>query len=214
MAGRSRGSRSHISMIQESWEFSLSWHRSEITEIMAGRIRTAPLVPIAAGVEAMIIWALGGWIISGNWPGWSELTIVGVVTLSIIMVIMVATEARRWRAAAWRSWQITPDWRGGAYVSPPTRRHGHMLMCVHAAPRNQGYGSQVLAHVCQWADEQGFTLELKSSGDAAERFYERFGFVKASRRAMRRECAFDGVDSHERSIVLDNVSNRLENMSS
>ena len=73
MAGRSRGSRSHISMIQESWEFSLSWHRSEITEIMAGRIRTAPLVPIAAGVEAAIIWALRGWIISGNWPGWSEL---------------------------------------------------------------------------------------------------------------------------------------------
>ncbi|BDE68769.1 hypothetical protein TPCU411_p090 (plasmid) [Cutibacterium acnes] len=121
-------------MIQESWEFSLSWHRSEITEIMAGHLRSAPLVPIAAGVEAAIIWALGGWIICGNWPGWSELTIVGVVTLSIIMVIMVATEARRWRAAAWRSWQITPDWRGGAYVSPPTRRHGHMLMCVHAAP--------------------------------------------------------------------------------
>ena len=197
MAGRSRRSRSHISMIQESWEFSLSWHRSEITEIMAGHLRSALLIPIAAGVEAAIIWALGGWIICGNWPGQGELTIVGVVTLSIIMVIMVATEARRWRAAAWRSWQITPDWRGGAYVSPPTRRHGHMLMCVHAAPRNQGYGSQVLAQVCQWADEHGLTLELKPSGPAAERFYKRFGFVKTSRRVMRRECLSGRADPHK-----------------
>lgn len=97
-------------------------------------------------------------------------------------------------------------------ADPPSWSHADVRAC--RPPRNQGYGSQVLAHVCQWADEQGFTLELKSSGDAAERFYERFGFVKASRRAMRRECAFDGVDSHERSIVLDNVSDRLENMSS
>ena len=113
------------------------------------------------------------------------------------MVIMVATEARRWRAAAWRSWQITPDWRGGAYVSPPTRRHGHMLMCVHAAPRNQGYGSQILTQVCQWADEHGLTLELKPSGPAAERFYKRFGFVKTSRRVMRRECLSGRADPHK-----------------
>ncbi|EGF74527.1 putative permease [Cutibacterium acnes HL099PA1] len=186
-----------MSLIRASWEFSWSWHRSEITEIMAGRIRTAPLVPIAAGVEAMIIWALGGWIISGNWPGWSELAMIGAATLVVVAVIMVATEARRWRAAAWRSWQITPDWRGGAYVSPPTRRHGHMLMCVHAAPRNQGYGSQILTQVCQWADEQGLTLELKPSGSAAERFYKRFGFVKASRRVMRRECLSGGADPHK-----------------
>ena len=201
-------------MIQESWEFSLSWHRSEITEIMAGHLRSALLIPIAAGVEAAIIWALRDWIICGNWPGQGELAMIGAATLVVVAVIMVALEAHHWRTATWRSWQTTPDWHGGAYVAPPARRHGPMLMCVHAAPRNQGYGSQVLAHVCQWADEQGFTLELKSSGDAAERFYERFGFVKASRRAMRRECAFDGVDSHERSIVLDNMSDRLENMSS
>ena len=44
-------------MIQESWEFSLSWHRSEITEIMAGHLRSGLLIPIAAGVEAAFIWA-------------------------------------------------------------------------------------------------------------------------------------------------------------
>ena len=197
MAGRSRRSRSHISMIQESWEFSLSWHRSEITEIMAGRIRTAPLVPIAAGVEAMIIWALGGWIICGNWPGQGELAMIGAATLVVVAVIMVALEAHHWRTATWRSWQTTPDWHGGAYVAPPARRHGPMLMCVHAAPRNQGYGSQILTQVCQWADEHGLTLELKPSGPAAERFYKRFGFVKTSRRVMRRECLSGRADPHK-----------------
>ena len=184
-------------MIQESWEFSLSWHRSEITEIMAGHLRSALLIPIAAGVEAAIIWALGGWIICGNWPGQGELTIVGVVTLSIIMVIMVALEAHHWRAATWRSWQTTPDWHGGAYVAPPARRHGPMLMCVHAVPRTQGHGSQILTQVCQWADEHGLTLELKPSGPAAERFYKRFGFVKTSRRVMRRECLSGRADPHK-----------------
>lgn len=186
-----------MSLIRASWEFSWSWHRSEITEIMAGHIRSAPLVPMVAGVEAIIVWALGTWIIFGDWPSRGELTIVGVVTVFIIMVVLVVTEARHWRAAAWRSWQITPDWRGGAYVSPPNRRRGHMLMCVHAAPRNQGYGSQVLARICQWADEQGITLELRSSGDAADRFYERFGFVKTSGRTMRRECVSGQVEAHQ-----------------
>ncbi|MDU4205533.1 MAG: GNAT family N-acetyltransferase [Cutibacterium acnes] len=120
-------------MIQESWEFSLSWHRSEITEIMAGHLRSALLIPIAAGVEAAIIWA----------------------------------------------------------------RHGLMLMCVHAVPRTQGHGSQILTQVCQWADEHGLTLELKPSGPAAERFYKRFGFVKTSRRVMRRECLSGRADPHK-----------------
>ena len=197
MAGRSRRSRSHISMIQESWEFSLSWHRSEITEIMAGRIRTAPLVPIAAGVEAAIIWALGGWIICGNWPGQGELAMIGAATLVVVAVIMVALEAHHWRTATWRSWQTTQNWHGGAYVAPPARRHGPMLMCVHAVPRTQGHGSQILTQVCQWADEHGLTLELKPSGPAAERFYKRFGFVKTSRRVMRRECLSGRADPHK-----------------
>jgi GNAT superfamily N-acetyltransferase len=197
MAGRSRRSRSHISMIQESWEFSLSWHRSEITEIMAGHLRSALLIPIAAGVEAAIIWALGGWIICGNWLGQGELAIIGAATLVVVAVIMVALEAHHWRTATWRSWQTTPDWRGGAYVSPSTRRHGPMLMCVHAVPRTQGHGSQILTQVCQWADEHGLTLELKPSGPAAERFYKRFGFVKTSRRVMRRECLSGRADPHK-----------------
>ena len=197
MAGRSRRSRSHISMIQESWEFSLSWHRSEITEIMAGHLRSALLIPIAAGVEAAIIWALRDWIICGNWPGQGELAMIGAATLVVVAVIMVALEAHHWRTATWRSWQTTPDWHGGAYVAPPARRHGHMLMCVHAAPRNQGYGSQILTQVCQWADEHGLTLELKPSGPAAERFYKRFGFVKTSRRVMRRECLSGRADPHK-----------------
>lgn len=134
MAGRSRRSRSHISMIQESWEFSLSWHRSEITEIMAGHLRSALLIPIAAGVEAAIIWALRDWIICGNWPGQGELAMIGAATLVVVAVIMVALEAHHWRTATWRSWQTTPDWHGGAYVAPPARRHGPMLMCVHAVP--------------------------------------------------------------------------------
>lgn len=184
-------------MIQESWEFSLSWHRSEITEIMAGRIRTAPLVPIAAGVEAAIIWALGGWIICGNWPGQGELAMIGAATLVVVAVIMVALEAHHWRTATWRSWQTTPDWHGGAYVAPPARRHGPMLMCVHAVPHTQGHGSQILTQVCQWADEHGLTLELKPSGPAAERFYKRFGFVKTSRRVMRRECLSGRADPHK-----------------
>lgn len=197
MAGRSRRSRSHISMIQESWEFSLSWHRSEITEIMAGHLRSALLIPIAAGVEAAIIWALRDWIICGNWPGQGELAIIGAATLVVVAVVMGATEARHWRTATWRSWQTTPDWRGGAYVSPSTRRHGPMLMCVHAVPRTQGHGSQILTQVCQWADEHGLTLELKPSGPAAERFYKRFGFVKTSRRVMRRECLSGRADPHK-----------------
>lgn len=197
MAGRSRRSRSHISMIQESWEFSLSWHRSEITEIMAGHLRSALLIPIAAGIEAAIIWALGGWIIFGNLPGWGELAVVGAATFLIVAVVMGATEARHWRTAAWRSWQTTQNWRGGAYVAPPARRHGPMLMCVHAVPRNQGHGSQILTQVCQWADEHGLTLELKPSGPAAERFYKRFGFVKTSRRVMRRECLSGRADPHK-----------------
>ena len=197
MAGRSRRSRSHISMIQESWEFSLSWHRSEITEIMAGRIRTAPLVPIAAGVEAAIIWALRDWIICGNWPGQGELAMIGAATLVVVAVIMVALEAHHWRTATWRSWQTTQNWHGGAYVAPPARRHGPMLMCVHAVPRNQGHGSQILTQVCQWADQHGLTLELKPSGPAAERFYKRFGFVKTSRRVMRRECLSGRADPHK-----------------
>ena len=110
---------------------------------------------------------------------------------------MVALEARRWRTATWRSWQTTPDWHGGAYVAPPARRHGPMLMCVHAVPHTQGHGSQILTQVCQWADEHGLTLELKPSGPAAERFYKRFGFVKASRRVMRRECLSGGADPHK-----------------
>ena len=197
MAGRSRRSRSHISMIQESWEFSLSWHRSEITEIMAGHLRSALLIPIAAGVEAAIIWALRDWIICGNWPGQGELAMIGAATLVVVAVIMVALEAHHWRTATWRSWQTTPDWHGGAYVAPPARRHGPMLMCVHAVPRTQGHGSQILTQVCQWADEHGLTLELKPSGPAAERFYKRFGFVKASRRVMRRECLSGGADPHK-----------------
>ena len=197
MAGRSRGSRSHISMIQESWEFSLSWHRSEITEIMAGHLRSALLIPIAAGVEAAIIWALGGWIICGNWPGQGELAMIGAATLVVVAVIMVALEAHHWRTATWRSWQTTPDWHGGAYVAPPARRHGPMLMCVHAVPHTQGHGSQILTQVCQWADEHGLTLELKPSGPAAERFYKRFGFVKTSRRVMRRECLSGRADPHK-----------------
>ena len=197
MAGRSRRSRSHISMIQESWEFSLSWHRSEITEIMAGHLRSALLIPIAAGVEAAIIWALRDWIICGNWPGQGELAIIGAATLVVVAVVMGATEARHWRTATWRSWQTTPDWRGGAYVSPSTRRHGPMLMCVHAVPHTQGHGSQILTQVCQWADQHGLTLELKPSGPAAERFYARFGFVKTSRRVMRRECLSGRADPHK-----------------
>ncbi|MES6838383.1 GNAT family N-acetyltransferase, partial [Cutibacterium acnes] len=63
-----------------------------------------------------------------------------------------------------------------------------------AVPRNQGHGSHILTQVCQWADQQGLTLELKPSGSAAERFYARFGFVKASRRVMRRECLSGGAD--------------------
>ena len=184
-------------MIQESWEFSLSWHRSEITEIMAGHLRSALLIPIAAGVEAAIIWALRDWIICGNWPGQGELAMIGAATLVVVAVIMVALEAHHWRTATWRSWQTTPDWHGGAYVAPPARRHGPMLMCVHAVPRTQGHGSQILTQVCQWADEQGLTLELKPSGSAAERFYKRFGFVKASRRVMRRECLSGGADPHK-----------------
>lgn len=121
-------------MIQESWEFSLSWHRSEITEIMAGHLRSALLIPIAAGVEAAIIWALRDWIICGNWPGQGELAMIGAATLVVVAVIMVALEAHHWRTATWRSWQTTPDWHGGAYVAPPARRHGPMLMCVHAVP--------------------------------------------------------------------------------
>ena len=101
-------------MIQESWEFSLSWHRSEITEIMAGHLRSALLIPIAAGVEAAIIWALRDWIICGNWPGQGELAIIGAATLVVVAVIMVALEAHHWRTATWRSWQTTPDWHGGA----------------------------------------------------------------------------------------------------
>ena len=197
MAGRSRRSRSHISMIQESWEFSLSWHRSEITEIMAGHLRSALLIPIAAGVEAAIIWALRDWIICGNWPGQGELAMIGAATLVVVAVIMVALEAHHWRTATWRSWQTTPDWHGGAYVAPPARRHGPMLMCVHAVPRNQGHGSQILTQVCQWADEHGLTLELKPSGPAAEQFYKRFGFVKTSRRVMRRECLSGRADPHK-----------------
>ena len=158
MAGRSRRSRSHISMIQESWEFSLSWHRSEITEIMAGRFRSSFVIVVVAGIEAAIIWALGGWMIFGNLPGWGELTVVGAATFLIVAVVMGATEARHWRTAAWRSWQTTPDWHGGAYVAPPARRHGPMLMCVHAVPHTQGHGSQILTQVCQWADQHGLTL--------------------------------------------------------
>lgn len=104
-------------MIQESWEFSLSWHRSEITEIMAGHRRSALLIPIAAGVEAAIIWALRDWIICGNWPGQGELAMIGAATLVVVAVIMVALEAHHWRTATWRSWQTTPDWHGGAYVA-------------------------------------------------------------------------------------------------
>ncbi|MES7006781.1 GNAT family N-acetyltransferase [Cutibacterium acnes] len=184
-------------MIQESWEFSLSWHRSEITEIMAGHLRSALLIPIAAGVEAAIIWALRDWIICGNWPGQGELAMIGAATLVVVAVIMVALEAHHWRTATWRSWQTTQNWHGGAYVSPSTRRHGPMLMCVHAVPRTQGHGSQILTQVCQWADEHGLTLELKPSGPAAERFYKRFGFVKTSRRVMRRECLSGRADPHK-----------------
>jgi len=108
-------------MIQESWEFSLSWHRSEITEIMAGHLRSALLIPIAAGVEAAIICALRGWINCGNWPGWSELAMIGAATLGVVAVSRVALEAHHWRTATWRSWQTTPDWHGGAYVWPRQR---------------------------------------------------------------------------------------------
>lgn len=46
-------------------------------------------------------------------------------------------------------------------------------------------------------DEHGLTLELKPSGPAAERFYKRFGFVKTSRRVMRRECLSGRADPHK-----------------
>ena len=186
-----------MSLIHSSWAFSWSWHRSEAAEIMAGRFRSSFVIVVVAGIEAAIIWALGGWMIFGNLPGWGELAVVGAATFLIVAVVMGATEAHHWRTAAWRSWQTTPDWRGGAYVSPSTRRHGPMLMCVHAVPRNQGHGSQILTQVCQWADEHGLTLELKPSGRAAERFYKRFGFVKTSRRVMRRECLSGRADPHK-----------------
>jgi len=164
---------------------------------MAGRFRSSFVIVVAAGIEAAIIWALRDWIICGNWPGQGELAIIGAATLVVVAVVMGATEARHWRTAAWRSWQTTPDWHGGAYVAPPARRHGPMLMCVHAVPHTQGHGSQILTQVCQWADEHGLTLELKPSGPAAERFYKRFGFVKASRRVMKRECLPGGADPHK-----------------
>ncbi len=140
MAGRSRRSRSHISMIQESWEFSLSWHRSEITEIMAGHLRSALLIPIAAGVEAAIIWALRDWIICGNWPGQGELAMIGAATLVVVAVIMVALEAHHWRTATWRSWQ---DHTGLAWrslrgpASAPPRPHAHVRprRPPHSRPR-------------------------------------------------------------------------------
>ena len=197
MAGRSRRNCPRMSLIHSSWAFSWSWHRSEAAEIMAGRFRSSFVIVVVAGIEAAIIWALGGWMIFGNLPGWGELAVVGAATFLIVAVVMGATEAHHWRTAAWRSWQTTPDWRGGAYVSPSTRRHGPMLMCVHAVPRNQGHGSQILTQVCQWADQQGLTLELKPSGSAAERFYKRFGFVKTSRRVMRRECLSGRADPHK-----------------
>ena len=188
MAERCRRSRPRISMMRRSWQFSWSWHRSELTELLAGHLRCALLIPIAAGLEAVIIWVLGGWMISWARPRWGEAAIVGAAIAVVVAVITVAIEARHWRGALWRSWHVTPHWRGGAYVAPANRRHGPMIMCVHTVPRNQGHGSQILTRICQWADEQGLTLELRPSGSAAERFYRRFGFVLVSRRVMRREC--------------------------
>ena len=116
MAGRSRRNCPRMSLIHSSWAFSWSWHRSEAAEIMAGRFRSSFVIVVVAGIEAAIIWALGGWMIFGNLPGWGELAVVGAATFLIVAVVMGATEAHHWRTAAWRSWQTTPDWRGGAYV--------------------------------------------------------------------------------------------------
>lgn len=66
MAGRSRRNRPRMSLIHSSWAFSWSWHRSEAVEIMAGRFRSSFVIVVVAGIEAAIIWALGGWMIFGN----------------------------------------------------------------------------------------------------------------------------------------------------
>ena len=110
-----------MSLIHSSWAFSWSWHRSEAVEIMAGRFRSSFVIVVVAGIEAAIIWALGGWMIFGNLPGWGELTVVGAATFLIVAVIMGATEARHWRTAAWRSWQTTQNWRCLLYTSPSPR---------------------------------------------------------------------------------------------
>lgn len=188
-----------------AWRFSLSWHRSELREILSHRItyrdrghtgwRRPALAVTILGASTLYA-AIGqnlAHILGYSAPGQVIGGLLGLTScLALCSGILVALTALTARRAPGRVWHEGPEGRAGVLAT--TRRDGTWLACyLHARPTGRGMGTRVLSELLDQADRRGVEVHLVASHPDAARLYERLGFVAEAPGSMKMKRSVETV---------------------
>lgn len=190
-----------------AWRFALSWHRTELREVLSHRLtyrdhghigwRRPALAATILGASTLYA-AIGqnfAHLLGHGAPGQVVGAVVGFVSCLLlcgaILASLTAMTARRAEGRVWHE-----DERGCSGVIAKAQRDGTWLACyLHARPTGRGLGSEAFRELLDQADEAGAEVRLVASHPDAARLYETLGFVADEPGSMKMKRPLENLSN-------------------